>query len=196
MCSQYQIKLPLHVVEQSFSHTRFRLRFPEGRPNFEPRDQVTIGDAAPLILSGDAGPELRTLPFSWKGPGGRPVFNFRSDQRSFTDSRRCLVPASAFYEFTDPQPGQRRKTKWEFTLTDASWFWLAGIVRDGGFALLTTGPGPDIEPYHNRQVVLLRPEAGSDWLDLSQPESDLLGPLPAGSLNVERVFPPEEPGLL
>jgi len=194
MCSQYQIKLPLHVVEASFSETRFPLRFPLGRPNIEPRDQVTIGDAAPVVEIDGDGAALSTLPFSWKGPNGRPVFNFRSDGRRFDGARRCLVPASGFYEFTDPQPGHKRKTRWRFTLAGNDWFWMAGVIRDGGFALLTTEPGDDIAPYHNRQIVPLHPEQGLDWLTLSRPEAELLQPLPKGALQVERDYPP--PGLI
>ena len=192
MCSQYQIKLPLHIVEASFSHTRFPLRFPQGRPNIEPRDQVTIGDAAVIVTVEDDAPSLLTMPFSWKGPNGRPVFNFRSDGRRFDGTRRCLVPASGFFEFTEPQPGQKRKTRWRFTLSGSEWFWMAGIIRDGGFALLTTPPGEDIAPYHDRQIVVLPPEEGLHWLSLSRPETELLRPLPKGALQVERDFPPAE----
>jgi len=192
MCSQYQVKLPLHIVEASFSHTRFPLRFPQGRPNIEPRDQVTIADTAVIVTGQDDGAALLSMPFSWKGPNGRPVFNFRSDGRRFDSARRCLVPASGFFEFTDALPGQKRKTRWRFTLAGSDWFWMAGIVRDGGFALLTTAPGDDIAPYHDRQIIVLPPEQGVDWLTLSRPEADLLRPLPKGTLEVERDFPPPE----
>lgn len=196
MCSQFQVQLPLHVVEAAFSQTRFPLRFPTGRPNLEPRDTVTIGDPAVVVQAGPEGPELTTLPFAWKGPNGRPVFNFRSEGRDFGRSLRCVVPASGFYEFTDPQPGQKRKTRWRFTLAEAPWFWLAGVVRDGGFALLTTAPGEDIAPYHDRQVVVLPPERGGEWLDLTRPEAELLRAPPAGTLAVERDFPPAAGSLL
>lgn len=196
MCSQFQVKLPLHVVEQAFSHTRFPLRFPQGRPNIEPRDQVTIGDTAQIVVGDDDAAALISLPFSWKGPAGRPVFNFRSEGRDFSQSRRCLVPVSGFFEFTDPQPGQKRKTRWLFSLKGESWFWLAGLIKDGGFALLTTAPGPDIAPYHDRQVIVLPPDQGSGWLHLDRPEADILRPLAGGSLLVEQEFPPVAPTLL
>lgn len=192
MCSQYQIKLPLHIVEASFSHTRFPLHFPQGRPNIEPRDQVTIGDSAVIVTGDEDAASLLTLPFSWKGPNGRPVFNFRSEGRRFDSARRCLVPASGFFEFTDPQPGQKRKTRWCFTLAGSDWFWMAGVVRDGGFALLTTAPGDDVAAFHDRQIIVLPPAQGQDWLALSRPEAELLRPLPKGSLLVERDFPPPE----
>jgi putative SOS response-associated peptidase YedK len=192
MCSQYQVKLPLHIVEASFSHTRFPLRFPQGRPNIEPRDQVTIGDTAVIVTGQDDGATLLGMPFSWKGPNGRPVFNFRSEGRRFDSAHRCLVPASGFFEFTDPLPGQKRKTRWRFTLAGSDWFWMAGIVRESGFALLTTTPGDDVAPYHDRQIIVLPPEQGVDWLVLSRPEAELLRPLPKGTLQVERDFPPPE----
>lgn len=116
------------------------------------------------------------------------MFNFRSDGRSFDGVTRCLIPADGFFEFTAAEPGQKRKTKWRFTMADAPIFWVAGLVRDGAFAMLTTEPGPDITPYHDRQIVLLRSEAALDWLDLRKPEAELLRALPKGSLSVEKVF--------
>jgi putative SOS response-associated peptidase YedK len=50
--------------------------------------------------------------------------------------------------------------------------------------MLTTEPGPDVEPYHNRQVVVLRPEDRAAWIYLTKSEADLLRPLPMGSLDV------------
>ena len=53
--------------------------------------------------------------------------------------------------------------------------------------MLTTSPGPDVAPYHARQVVVLPPADWSSWLYLTKPESELLRPLPQGSLRVETV---------
>src|SRR5690606_39694223 len=112
----------------------------------------------------------------------KPVFNFRSDGRSFAGSRRVLIPADGFYEFTTPtDPKQKRKDRWLFTLAGETWFWIAGIVRDGAFTMLTTEPGPDVKPYHDRQVVVIPPREALAWLDLTRPEKELLRPLPAGT---------------
>jgi putative SOS response-associated peptidase YedK len=48
------------------------------------------------------GIELVPMNFSFppSGPRGGPVFNFRSEGRNFEKSNRCLIPASAFFEFT------------------------------------------------------------------------------------------------
>jgi hypothetical protein len=96
--------------------------------------------------------ELYSMNFSFppSRPGGKLVFNFRSEGRCFAKSNRCLIPTSAFFEFT----GKRYpKSKHRFTLRDAPFMAIAGIWRetkaDGppAFAMLTTDPGPDIEPY-------------------------------------------------
>jgi putative SOS response-associated peptidase YedK len=53
--------------------------------------------------------------------------------------------------------------------------------------MLTTEPGPDIEPYHNRQIVVLPPEEWASWIYLTKAEPKLLRALPAGSLSVQTV---------
>jgi putative SOS response-associated peptidase YedK len=44
--------------------------------------------------------------------------------------------------------------------------------------MLTTEPSPDVAPYHNRQVVVLRPDDWASWIYLTKPEAELLQPLP------------------
>lgn len=55
------------------------------------------------------------------------------------------------------------------------------------FTMLTMEPGPDIAPYHDRQIVILERSAWVDWLDPSVSAKSLIKPLPAGSLKVEQV---------
>lgn len=119
-------------------------------------------------------------------PKGPPVINMRSEGRRFRHGRG-LVPASWFYEFTGKKSP---KSKWRFTRADGEWLCFAGLWRptdDGDrFTMLTTAPGPDIEPIHDRQVVILERGNWTAWLD-QKAEEDLLRPSPAGALMVERV---------
>ena len=187
MCNDYRYRLPIERLIEEFSHQKIPLVFPSGIPNTEPRDDIRISDSAPVVLPGPEGASLQTLPWSWKGPTGKPVFNFRSDGRRFP-SGRCLIPADGFYEFTTPEdPSKKRKDKWLFTLKGAELFAIAGVVREGAWAMLTTAPGPDIAPYHDRQVVLLRPEQWADWLSSGPNEAQLLVPTPPGALTIEQV---------
>lgn len=130
--------------------------------------------------------------WGWQGAKG-PVFNYVSEARDFFQSDRVLIPTDGFYEFTAPQTGQRRKTRWRFTMPGDPVFWIAGIVKHGAFTMLTTAPGADIAPYHDRQVVVLPARRGLEWLDLSRPAAEILTALPPGGLAVERDFPPPQP---
>jgi putative SOS response-associated peptidase YedK len=141
-----------------------------------------------------AGDEVELVPMSFSFPPGRPrgapVFNFRSEGRHFANSTRCIVPASAFFEFTGKK---YPKAKHRFALADSAVTGIAGVTRPGEgnqpptFTMLTTSPSPDVAPYHDRQVVVLRPEDWGAWLDLSKSEEELLRPLPAGALDVTTV---------
>ena len=188
MCNNYVFRPP---DDRLFSHLKLGgdLNYPFGKPNLEPTD-VRIGDRAPVVTRHDDAVSLMMVLWAWKGPQGRPVFNFRSEGRDFSGNQRCLIPACGFYEFTDAMPGEKRKTKWLFEMPEHPDFWIAGIIRQDAFAMLTCTPGPDIQPYHDRQVVLLRPEQGLDWLDGPQDGADLLAPAPGGTLTVRRIFPP------
>lgn len=194
MCNEYSNRIPPEALWAEFSHIRLKLDWAEGRPsNLEPRDSIRIRDSAPVVRRAEGGAELAITPWAWLGPGGKPVFNFRSDGRSFAGSERVLIPADGFYEFTAPSGGKgadgkrTRKDKHLFTVAGEPWFWIAGIVKEGAFAMLTTRPGEDIRPYHDRQIVVLRREQALDWLDLARPEAELLRPSPPGTLAVEQV---------
>lgn len=155
-------------------------------------DDIRINQMAPVMRAAGNLIELVQMNFSFppSGPKGGPVFNFRSEGRSFANSNRCLIPTSGFFEFSGTKYPKR---KHRFTLNGAPFFAIAGIWREGqgnhpaSFTMLTTSPGPDIVPYHNRQVVVLRPVDWSAWINLTKPEFELLKPLPAGSLNEETV---------
>jgi putative SOS response-associated peptidase YedK len=193
MCNDYRTRVELDTIRQDFSEIRIRIRFPEGAPNLEPRDDVRITEVAPIVCTADepGTADLVQRRWSWPGPGGKPVYNFRSENREFT-SGRCLIVADGFYEFTPhTDPKSKRKHKWLFTKTDEPWFCIAGIWRASNvgeaFTMLTTAPGPDVAPYHDRQVVVLDRADWARWLDPAASSKELLRPLPAGSLNVEQV---------
>lgn len=192
MCSDYRLRVELVGIEQALAKAGLKAAFPEGRPNIEPRDDIRITDRAPILRAAGNGVELVQRRWSWPGPGGKPVYNFRSDGREFS-SGRCIIVADGFYEFTTPaDPKAKRKHKWLFTLRDAPVFGIAGLWRTApdvgeAFTMLTAAPGPDIAPFHNRQIVTLAPAEWVRWLDPAVPASTVLKPLPPGSLAVEQI---------
>jgi putative SOS response-associated peptidase YedK len=207
MCNENRRRVALDLVVEGFSQVRIPLRFPEGMPNLEPLDSIRITDRNAIVrapVNAEAAPpgsaELVIRRWSWPGPNGKPVYNFRSEGREFGNSStggRCLIVADGFYEFTTPvtQPGEpkpKRKDKWLFTKKDEPWFCIAGIWRTSAevgeaFTMLTTEPGPDVAPYHSRQIVVLDRADWASWLDPRVPARELLKPLPAGTFEVEKV---------
>ncbi|MBO9518282.1 MAG: SOS response-associated peptidase family protein [Porphyrobacter sp.] len=193
MCNLYRMeKAPDAIVGLARELGR-EVGFPDGVPNFEPRD-VRITERAPILRAPVEGSlELVERRWSWPAPTGKPVFNFRGEGRLFAPAERCVVLTDGFYEFTTPEdPKAKRKDRWLFTWPEHDWFGIAGIFRTDpkvgeAFTLLTCEPGPDVEPYHNRQVVLLSPAACFAWLDHAEPEGNFIQALPAGSLNVARA---------
>src|SRR3954469_21906619 len=196
MCNLYSNKVAPDAIARAFEQLSIPLRLPEGMPNAEPREEIRITDRAPIARWNGASAELVQRRWSWPGPGGKPVYNFRSDGREFANSERggrCLIVADGFFEFTTPtEPrADKRKDKWRFTVAGRDWFCIAGLWRasDSGeaFTMLTTEPGADVAPYHNRQVALLPRDHWASWLDGSGSARDLLGPCPAGLLKVEKA---------
>lgn len=153
---------------------------------------IKIGDTGSVMRAAGDAIELAQMKFGFPpaGPKGGPIFSFKSEGRRFDQSKRCLIPASAFFEFTG---SKYPKAKHRFTLKGEPFFAIAGLWREGqgnqppAFTMLTTSPGPDVQPYHNRQIVVLRPRDWRLWIDLDRPEAELLRHLPEGSLAVETV---------
>ena len=193
MCNLYRLEKSADAIRKLFADIQIPLEFPEGIPNFEPRD-VRITERAPVVLY-DRDRDVAQLVerrWSWPGQSGKPVFNMRSDAREFTTGR-CLVIADGFYEFTAPaDPTQKRKSCWLFRPVDGHGFAIAGLVRDQprageAFTLLTVPPGPDIAAYHNREIALLPPMRWRAWLDGTGRSAELLSPSALDSLAVAAV---------
>lgn len=203
MCNDYRLEIDIASIVEDFDDLEINIDTPEGLPNVPAREDIKITDIAPIVKSSDgaAAGSLVNRRWSWPGQGGKPVYNFRSDGRDFVE-KRCLVLCDGFYEFTDPaDKGQKRLDKWLFTIKGHRWFCMAGVWRDyangEAFTLLTMDAGPDIAPYHHRQIIPLARESWADWLDPRVPSGDILTWLPEGSLDVRQVYgnPPAQGAL-
>ena len=102
------------------------------------------------------------------------------------ETRRCLVPASYFYEW---QTIDGKKTKWKIGLKAADLFCFAGIYdlitdKNGkqvqSFAILTEPANPLMKHIHNfgdnrhRQPVIVMEEQYNEWLDTQRPAERIL----------------------
>lgn len=199
MCNEFSRKLDLDLLITGLKEYRIIVGAPEGLPNIEPSASVRITDPSVIVRAVGGHTQIVTRRWSWPGQSGKPVYNYRGEGRDFRNSAkqgRCLVPVDGFYEFTAPvDAGAKRKDKWLFRWKTADWFAIAGLWKADetvgeAFTLLTCEPGPDIAPYHRRQVVLLDPKDWAGWLDGSIPAPALIRPTPAGMLTVEAAGQP------
>lgn len=188
MCNEYARKKSLDELLAEFASVFDAPPLFEWENDHTPNDlsgkaSVKIRDTAPIFRLRDDRLVAAMTPWAWPGPGGKPVFNFKSEGRDFSRNDRVLIFADAFFEYTAPEaPKVKLKDKHQFTMAGQDWFWIAGIVKEGCFSMLTSGPGPDVAPYHDRGIIPLAPRVGLDWLTLARPQAALLAPPPAGSL--------------
>lgn len=130
------------------------------------------------------------------------TFNGRSEtvatSNTFRGSfrhKRCLVPASGFFEWTGPKG---KKTPFAIGLRNRRWFYFAGLwdraTIDGSqkdtFTILTTDPNDLMAGLHTRMPVILDREGCERWLDISERDvEDLFTPYPTDAMHAWVVGP-------
>jgi putative SOS response-associated peptidase YedK len=110
-------------------------------------------------------------------------------------SRRCLVPASGFYEWQRTEQG---KQPFCIRLKDAELFAFAGLYdvwhdADGNelysYTVITTAPNDLVASIHNRMPVILRQEDEDAWLDKASDPARLLALLKAYPAEKMEAYP-------
>lgn len=167
------------------------------RYNIAPSTMIPAVRPSPVDAQREAvGLQWGLVPWwSKDAKGGARLANARSEGiaskpafREALRKRRCVVPASGFYEW---QTIGRLKQPWFFQMRDESPFVFAGLWErwrsvDGveleTCSLITTTPNDVVRPLHDRMPVILRGEKIETWLDptIADPASlePLLAPLP------------------
>lgn len=113
--------------------------------------------------------------------------------------RRCLIPATAFYEW--PKDGKAPKQPYVFDLASGGMFAFAGVWdgwkdHDGrwlqSFAIVTTAANELMSRIHDRMPVILRPRDYDRWMErgaVEQPPVDLLRPFDADEMEMRPANP-------
>jgi putative SOS response-associated peptidase YedK len=176
----------------------------EDMPWFAPSYNVAPQSTQPVVrLNADTGkPEFSLMrwglvPYWAKDPKiGYTTINARAEEvatkplfREALKSRRCLVPADAFYEWQ--QLGAKAKKPFAFGLRSGKPYAFAALwerwkPKEGEpletFTILTTDPNELAEPVHDRMPVILEPQDYARWMEPGDPTHlpvDLLRPLPS-----------------
>lgn len=180
--------------------------------NLEPRYNIPP-TAQVLAIRGERGKHYASsmrwnlIPAYWRPGDEKPAFmlhNARADgvasKPSFRDAfrhRRCIVPASGYYEWKTEGDG-KKKTKRPFymTLQDGSPMSFAGIWNeheiDGdqvlSVAIVTTEPNEKLAEVHDRMPVVIGRYDIDNWISGTDPRA-LLKSYPAAAFKVTEVGP-------
>jgi putative SOS response-associated peptidase YedK len=106
--------------------------------------------------------------------------------------RRCLVPASGFYEWR--KTGDHKQPFYIRPLNDELFF-FAGLWERFGegdqaietFTILTTTPNEAVAGIHDRMPVIIRPAEFDAWLGTRTPPAELFTPYPADETAIDPV---------
>lgn len=190
MCGRFTLTADPNELREMFPW----LQIP---PNIQPR--YNIAPTQPVAVVPNDG-ENRLNYFIWglipswaKDPAmGSRLINARSETvsekpafRAAFRRRRCLIPASGFFEWKSAE-GQKSKIPMYIQMKTGKPFAFAGLWErwdstDGSTifscTILTTEPNELMREIHNRMPVILASEAYPLWLDPGEPEANLLKPL-------------------
>jgi putative SOS response-associated peptidase YedK len=170
-----------------------------------PRYNVAPTQQVPVVRPGDGGRELTSarwglVPWWAKEDTGGRLINARAEtlhsKASFRDAfqeRRCLLPASGFYEWR--REGKKRLPHY-FSPKDGAPLALAGLWDRNrrldvvSCTIVTVPANDDVAALHDRMPLSLPLQAWDTWLRApSEEASALLEPPPAGLLTNVAVDP-------
>jgi putative SOS response-associated peptidase YedK len=188
MCARYDNLIPREAY-----HALFRAeRLPQS--NFPPRYNIAPTDPIPIVRVDprDGERELTMarwglIPFWMKEKPKVPHINARAETvhklplfREAFARRRCLVPATGFYEWQQRADG---KQPWRFVRRDLEPFAFAGLfefARLNGEEILSATiivgePNPLVAAVHDRMPVILMPDDYDRWLGPGERPDGLRG---------------------
>ena len=162
---------------------------------FKKRYNQAPTELAPVVRVKNGRRELVMLRWGWgKMSNGNEWINARSEGMATSGAyaqsfrlRRCLIPASGFYEWRRMPSG--RKAPYWIGMKDKAPFALAGLWKEladpktgelqDRYLVLTCPPNELAVELHNRMPVIIDVADYDRWLSSEVPPVDLLRPYPA-----------------
>lgn len=197
MCGQFTLDLDAYQLQLEFDLDSVADTYTAGGDFFPQQQIAVISNAEPHSLK-----RMRwgLIPFWAKDESiSRHTFNARSEtvqeKPSFRNAfrqKRCLIPATGFYEFTDSVLPGHRKQRIKLGMQGDRPFLMAGLWDQwdrGGKPILsctivTCAANDLVGQYHNRMPVILSKPDAKTWLEERTPPelSRLLVPFPADEM--------------
>ncbi|WP_282046543.1 SOS response-associated peptidase [Roseibium album] len=185
MCGRYTLAKPWREI-----HALYRLTDKDADRNTAARYNIAPTQDVPFVHLAKEGTQVVSEGRWWLVPhwakelqSKYPMFNARSEDaekkpsfREAYKSKRCLIPADGWYEWTKGDDGG--KDPWFIHLQDGSPFSFAGLWAYNANAevtsctILTAAAVSPIDQVHNRMPIVLSPEHYDAWLDPATAVSD------------------------
>ena len=165
----------------------------------EPGRDVRPSDASTVICDSDDGLIASNMRWGFTNPYKKGlIINARSEtareKNLFADSimnRRCLIPASGFYEW------DQYKARFRFTLPEKELILLAGFYHEEQgvprYTILTTEANESMKPVHDRMPVMIGRNEIRLWIRdnerlsefLERPQMQLLREQDSGQIRMD-----------
>jgi putative SOS response-associated peptidase YedK len=200
MCGRFSLLMPVDAMAQMFA------ALPANNLPVTPNYNICPTNNVSTVVSGE-GRRLVSMrwgfvPQWYKTPTDGPLLiNARAEtlaeKPAFRDacrSRRCLIPATGFYEWSKGEGGAH--LPWYIYREDGTPVVFAGIWQrwDKGdapldtCAIVTTGANGDMSGVHHRMPVILPQDQWGLWLgEEGKGAATLMQPAPDGVLRKHRV---------
>lgn len=197
MCGRFTITHPIDALASLFEAA------PGNDLPVVPRYNICPTQPIVVVTSDGGKRRMRAmrwgfLPAWYESPTAGPlIINARSDtiatKPAFRDAvrnRRCIVPASGFYEWETAPDGT--KLPWYFTRLDGQPMALAGIWQRwhdiDTVAIVSTDAGPGMQGLHHREALMLESRDWPLWLgEAGHGAATLMKPAADGLLRCHRV---------
>ena len=139
---------------------------------------IRPGERAPVIVTGKPKPLVVAMTWGIQGNSGL-IINARKETiwekptfRHLIQHRRCLLPASCFYEWDS------EKHKITLYGKDDDILFLAGVYQpsaDGGRFVIITAPADEtVKPIHDRMPVRISEVLIDEWLSNTERTREIL----------------------
>lgn len=152
--------------------------------NMKTAGEIRPTDIAPVIAPSRISCRIGAFPMQWgfnHPTRGMLVFNTRMETAtekdlfvSSVDDRRCLIPASCYYEWK--KINRNKKERYSFYAEDREPLYLAGLYirtsdehRMPSFSILTQDAEKSIKEIHPRMPVIVPYNRAEEWLS---PDTD------------------------
>lgn len=148
-----------------------------GNIDFNPLAQVYPTNQVDVVFRHGSRNEIASMIWGWERSfSKRPLINARSqeawDKKTWSKAlreRRCIIPASGFFEWDENQPkGKRDRYRVNPIYEDG--FAFGGLYEinsetgEMAMAILTTSPNKKMSKIHHRMPVILDKEEFKNWL--------------------------------